>query len=487
MLTGDKVETAENIAYACSLVFSDCRLTRIKGDTRTKEEMIAFLRSEKRTGLDNKDQIPPPTTRGSNPAALPADVELQPAEGEFGGYASQDEFDNAKLTKPHSVLIDGDALGFVLEDPDLKDEFYEVIRHCISVVCCRVSPKQKALVVALVRDKEPAAVTLAVGDGANDVPMIQSAHVGVGISGMEGQQAANSADYAIGQFRFLHRLLFVHGRGNYFRLARVINYFFYKNALLVMTQFWFCIFNRFTGQSLYEKWTLAGYNVAFTSIPIIVFGALDRDILNTNNIHQFPQLYTPGIKGSYLNVQLFLLWLGNAIYHSLIIFFVFMFGLGGNGILAKGHDSQLDGVGICIYATVIVVVNSKLALHVNSFTWLHHLTIWGSIVFFFVYCLLYALFPVSLTTTMKDIWTNVLSFSTPWITIILATSLCFILDFSVVYAAYNFLSLTLHRAIQIKDSQDLSLIHISEPTRLLSISYAVFCLKKKKKIDIQTL
>eukprot|EP00656_Telonema_subtile_P043052 TRINITY_DN49339_c0_g1_i1.p1 TRINITY_DN49339_c0_g1~~TRINITY_DN49339_c0_g1_i1.p1 ORF type:complete len:125 (+),score=7.31 TRINITY_DN49339_c0_g1_i1:172-546(+) len=111
--------------------------------------------------------------------------------------------------------------------------------------------------------------------------MIQSAHVGVGISGMEGQQAANSADYAIGQFRFLHRLLFVHGRGNYFRLARVINYFFYKNALLVMTQFWFCIFNRFTGQSLYEKWTLAGYNVAFTSIPIIVFGALDRDILNT--------------------------------------------------------------------------------------------------------------------------------------------------------------------------------------------------------------
>ena len=452
MLTGDKVETAENIAYACSLVFTDCRLTRLKGDTFTKAEMIELLRREKRTGLDDDDTCSPPIPPGAVQGIVLAN-ETTPADV-FGGYESQEAFEHARLTKPHSILIDGDALQFILDDNELRDEFYNVIRHCVSVVCCRVSPKQKAMVVALVRENEPGAVTLAVGDGANDVPMIQSAHVGVGISGMEGQQAANSADYAIGQFRFLHRLLFVHGRSNYSKLARVINYFFYKNAILVMTQFWFCIFNRFTGQSLYEKWTLSGYNVAFTSIPIIVFGALDRDILNTNYIHEFPQLYKAGIHGKLLNVRLFILWLFNAIYHSLIIFFVFMFGWGGSGILPKGNDSQLDGVGIVIYAAVVIVVNVKLALHVNSFTWLHHLTIWGSIVFFFVYCVIYALLPVSLTTTMKDIWSNVLSFSTPWIMLALTVLLCFVADFAVVYGAFNLAKLSFLRAIQIRDSND---------------------------------
>ncbi len=104
-------------------------------------------------------------------------------------------------------------------------------------LCSRVSPLQKALVVKLVK-RHLKAILLAVGDGANDVSMIQAAHVGVGISGVEGLQAARSADVAIGQFRFLRKLLLVHGAWSYQRISKVILYSFYKNITLYMTQFW---------------------------------------------------------------------------------------------------------------------------------------------------------------------------------------------------------------------------------------------------------
>lgn len=102
-----------------------------------------------------------------------------------------------------------------------------------------MSPLQKALVVKLVK-RNLKAILLAIGDGANDVSMIQAAHVGVGISGVEGLQAARSADVAIGQFRYLRKLLLVHGSWSYQRISKLILYSFYKNIALYMTQFWVC-------------------------------------------------------------------------------------------------------------------------------------------------------------------------------------------------------------------------------------------------------
>merc|ERR1711865_584840 len=100
-------------------------------------------------------------------------------------------------------------------------------RKCTSVLCCRVSPLQKSKVVALVKKREKT-VTMAIGDGANDVSMIREAHIGIGISGLEGRQAVLASDYSIGQFRFLGRLLLVHGRWSYFRMTTFLKYFFYK-------------------------------------------------------------------------------------------------------------------------------------------------------------------------------------------------------------------------------------------------------------------
>jgi phospholipid-translocating ATPase len=131
---------------------------------------------------------------------------------------------NAKAS--FAVVIDGDTLRYAL-DPALKPLFLNLGTQCETVVCCRVSPAQKALTVRLVKEGRDA-MTLSIGDGANDVAMIQEANIGVGLYGLEGSQAAMSADYAFGQFRFLTKLLLVHGRWSYRRVADMHGNFFYK-------------------------------------------------------------------------------------------------------------------------------------------------------------------------------------------------------------------------------------------------------------------
>ena len=110
---------------------------------------------------------------------------------------------------------------------------------CHSVVACRARKDQKAELLTLIRAHFPSAVTLAVGDGANDVAMIKAGHVGVGIIGKEGMQAVNSSDFAVGQFRFLRGLLLVHGRFINRRLSTLCFYMFYKNIVQTLVQFWF--------------------------------------------------------------------------------------------------------------------------------------------------------------------------------------------------------------------------------------------------------
>jgi phospholipid-transporting ATPase len=195
VLTGDRQETAINIGMSCKLISEDMTLLIINEETAE-------------------------ATRDNLQKKLEA-VKTQANSGDV---------------EPLALVIDGKSLTFALEK-SMEKLFLDLAVGCKAVVCCRVSPLQKALVVKLVK-RHLKSLLLAIGDGANDVSMIQAAHVGVGISGMEGLQAARSADVAIGQFRFLRKLLLVHGAWSYSRISRVILYSFYKNITLYMTQFW---------------------------------------------------------------------------------------------------------------------------------------------------------------------------------------------------------------------------------------------------------
>lgn len=145
-----------------------------------------------------------------------------------------------------AIVINGHSLVHCLS-PELENKFLDIASQCKAVICCRVTPLQKALVVELIK-RSKNAVTLAIGDGANDVSMIKAAHIGVGISGQEGMQAVLASDYSIAQFRYLERLLLVHGRWSYYRMCKFLRYFFYKNFAFTLCHFWYAFFCGFSAQ-----------------------------------------------------------------------------------------------------------------------------------------------------------------------------------------------------------------------------------------------
>lgn len=212
VLTGDKQETAINIGLSSQL------LTDVK--------LLTFDRA------NPDDPITPESTK----------LELDKALGELEGDQKKVQGD-----KPveYGLVIEGEFLKYALEEA-LEPAFIKLALQCKCVICCRVTPAQKQAVVGRVKHNVKGARTLAIGDGANDVSMIQEAHVGIGIFGHEGMQAAMNSDYAIAQFKYLQNLLLVHGRWSYKRMARLVLYSFYKNITLSLCMFWFGIYTKYS-------------------------------------------------------------------------------------------------------------------------------------------------------------------------------------------------------------------------------------------------
>ena len=184
-----------------------------------------------------------------------------------------------KNKKRRALIVEAPALISITERADLEINFIRVSKTCEAVICCRVSPKQKAEVVRMIKQDDPSAITLAIGDGANDVSMINEAHVGIGIYGNEGLRAVQSSDYAIPEFQTLRRLILVHGRTRYVSVSKFILYFFYKNAVMTMPQFLFAYFCGFSATTVYDDFYVNLYNTFFTCLPPMSLGIIYWDLL----------------------------------------------------------------------------------------------------------------------------------------------------------------------------------------------------------------
>ncbi|KAL1569870.1 putative phospholipid-transporting ATPase 9 [Salvia divinorum] len=319
VLTGDKMETAINIGYACSLLRQGMKQIII---TLESPEIKALEKNGEKSELAmaSKDSVLRQITEGK------AQV--------------------AKITsEAFALIIDGKSLAYALED-DVKKLFLELAVGCASVICCRSSPKQKALVTRLVKDGTTK-TTLAIGDGANDVGMLQEADIGIGISGVEGMQAVMSSDIAIAQFRFLEHLLLVHGHWCYRRISTMICYFFYKNITFGITIFLYEAYTSFSGQPAYNDWFLSFYNVLFTSMPVIALGVFDQDV-SARFCLKFPMLYQEGVQNLLFSWHRVTGWMLNGLGSAVIIFFFCAKALSPEAFNEEGKTADFQIFGATI-------------------------------------------------------------------------------------------------------------------------------------------
>ncbi|KAE9602245.1 hypothetical protein Lal_00049558 [Lupinus albus] len=382
VLTGDKMETAINIGFACSLLRQGMKQIIISSDTPEIKS------------LENMED------KSASEAALKASVLRQIKDGKALLSTSDENSDALAL------IIDGKSLTYALED-DVKDLFLELAVGCASVICCRSSPKQKALVTRLVKIKT-GKTTLAIGDGANDVGMLQEADIGIGISGVEGMQAVMSSDIAIAQFRFLERLLLVHGHWCYRRISSMICYFFYKNIAFGFTLFFYEMYASFSGQPAYNDWCMSLYNVFFTSLPVIALGVFDQDV-SSKLCLKFPLLYQEGMKNVLFSWKRIFGWAFNGVVSAAIIFFFCIRTMEHQAFRKGGEVVGLEVLGTTMYTCVVWVVNCQMALSISYFTYIQHIFIWGSILFWYIFLMIYGIIDPSFSTTAYEVFIEALA------------------------------------------------------------------------------
>ncbi|XP_004250373.2 phospholipid-transporting ATPase 2 [Solanum lycopersicum] len=341
MLTGDKQNTAIQIARSCNFVSPEPKGQLLLINGRTEDEVGQSL---ERVLL---------TMRITN--AEPKDV---------------------------AFVVDGWALEIVLKH--YRKAFTELAILSRTAICCRVTPSQKAQLVELLKSCEYR--TLAIGDGGNDVRMIQQADIGVGISGREGLQAARAADYSIGKFRFLKRLILVHGRYSYNRTAFLSQYSFYKSLLICFIQIFFSFISGVSGTSLFNSVSLMAYNVFYTSVPVLV-SVLDKD-LSERTVMQHPQILFYCQAGRLLNPSTFAGWFGRSLFHAIVVFVITIHAYAFEK--SEMEEASMVALSGCIWLQAFVV-----ALETNSFTILQHIAIWGNLVAFYVINWIVSAFPSS--------------------------------------------------------------------------------------------
>ncbi|RXW17346.1 hypothetical protein EST38_g8500 [Candolleomyces aberdarensis] len=391
ILTGDKLQTAIEIGYSCNLLKNDMDLMILSADS------LEQTRSQIEAGLNKiASVLGPPSLDPKKRGFVPG------------------------LQASFAVVIDGDTLRHALT-PELKPLFLSLGTQCETVVCCRVSPAQKALTVNLVKEGMNA-MTLSIGDGANDVAMIQEANIGCGLFGLEGSQAAMSADYAFGQFRFLTKLLLVHGRWSYQRVADMHSNFFYKNVIWTLAMFWYLPFNGFDATYLYQYTFILLYNLVFTSLPVIILGAFDQDI-NAKAALAFPQLYVRGIRGLEYTRGKFWAYMADGLYQSAVVFFVpyLVWTYGTPNSWTGRTINGLSDFGTTVAVSAIFAANTYVGLNTRYWTAITWIVVLGSTIVMWVWVIVYSFFPSQDFIDEAFILFGTVPF---WTTVFLTVAIC---------------------------------------------------------------
>ncbi|CAF0782460.1 unnamed protein product [Brachionus calyciflorus] len=340
-----------------------------------------------------------------------------------------------KNKKSFAYIIDGKTLSYVFKF-ELGNNFRNICLYCDAVLCCRMSPSQKAEVVKLVKESKTKPITCAIGDGANDVSMIQEAHIGLGIFGKEGRHAVRSSDFAFAKFKHLKRALLVHGYLFYSRLSTLVLYFFYKNLVFVNCQIFYAPTTGFSVQSLYHGIYMMFYNVFFTSFPIVIYGLLEQKI-NIGKLEMDPKFYKTIRKNKLLSLFQFAKWNLLGFWHSLVAYYSTYFLYTGD-LISIAPNGQISGevqYGTIVFIQVLIIVHLKLFIEWKAINLFAFTSYFMSLLAFVIYCIIPNSFiiPYPLTAFTENqslywVFYKILSYPSIWLCIFLSSSIALIPD-----------------------------------------------------------
>ena len=410
MLTGDKLSTAYNIGLSCNLINKDIKTFFVEGIEKKVDANFNV------TNQKEQEEV-----------ILNFIKEYKHFQGSVeNGFMPE----NKHLLK-FGILVDEKALLTITNNEEIGKLFLEVAKEAIAVICCRVSPLQKSQVVKLMKNYDKTKITLAIGDGGNDVSMIMEAHIGIGIYGEEGLRAAQSSDYAIGEFQVLRRLLFFHGFLNLMRNSIMVIYFFYKNFVFTIVHFFYGFLNDFSGQTIIEDWFISLYNLLFTSIPLAARGILDISFRPEDGIIVqilIPYLYKEQREKPHFNIKNFLFNLLKGIIHALINYFVTIYSI-NKSIDDEGHDSNLWVVSAVLFTNIILIVSIDMVMFTQYHTWIN------VVVLVALTFLLYIIFLIAVENinifTSTGTMNYTFSSGLVWMNFILISGFCGLIDFCI--------------------------------------------------------
>ena len=432
MLTGDKMNTAYNIGLSCNLINRQMKIFNICGIEPKKHELtLSVINQHER-----------------NEVILNFAKEFQRFKGEF----------NSMESPQYGILVDEKALLTIEEDEEIQKIFLDIAKDAVAVICCRVSPLQKSQVVKMMKNYNPNSKTLAIGDGGNDVSMIMEAHIGVGIYGEEGLRAVQNSDYAIGEFRFLHDLLFFHGRTNYIRNAQCIIYFFYKNFVFTFLQFVYGFYCNFTGQTIIDDWFITLFNLLFTSLPLGARALLDHDIKPEDGDIiklMLPFLYLENREKPIFTVRNFFINLLKGIFHSLINFFWVIYYLDES----INEDGKMGGLWFCsvnLFTNILIIVSLELLIETKYHTWINAAIL--IVITFIAYIIFLTI--VQNLSMFNSVGTVGEAFNSErmWMNLLFVGGTCGMIDFFIISVQYIFFpSLTKELQVLVNKNVDMKL------------------------------
>ncbi|XP_039497624.1 phospholipid-transporting ATPase IF [Drosophila santomea] len=373
VLTGDKVETAYNIGLACRHI-----------PPGSKQHFIINM---------------------TEPAELLARLEM------------------IGVDDPEVLIIDGTTIAALLAHT--PRQFADLALRCRAVLCCRLSPLQKCEIVTLIKRRKKH-ITAAIGDGANDVSMIQEAHIGIGITGREGKQAARCADFAIARFEMLRRLLLVHGHYNSQRLAFLVLFYCYKNIIITGCMALYQVYDLYSATNVYNSLYLWLFDIVYISFSFTVLAISDKDY-SEETLLSHPELYKPLAHNRQASMGVFSLWILNGFVQCFIIFyFTYAMLNDANVLFNGGQTASFQTFGTMLITIIVIVGNLKLLLVARYMTYRNFAMILASIAAFMLTTYLYNLYA---SGELYDVYNQFLSSLPIWLFTIICSAACLLPDF----------------------------------------------------------